>query len=328
LIETALHSSELLTYVINDILDYSKIEANKFELNNRVIGLKELLNQVATSYRGMIEDKGLEFKVEISSCLDDYFVFSDPVRISQILNNYLNNAYKFTEQGFIHLSAKLMPEDVVEISISDSGMGIADNSMSLLFKDFSQVDRGKSRGFGGTGLGLFICKRLAVMMGGDVGVQSELGKGSTFTVSLKLPEVEKPPFVSENSPREAAVSTNISNAHLLVVEDNKVNQMVAQKLLDAIGCSYDVVENGRECIDYIENNHADLILMDCHMPVMDGFEATRVLRENSFTIPIVALTANAQVSYKQECLKAGMNDFLSKPFRKEALEKVIQNNLH
>ena len=327
LIETALHSSELLTYVINDILDYSKIEANKFELSNRVIGLKELLNQIAKSYRGMIEEKGLEFKLEIDPSLDEYFVSADPVRISQILNNYLNNAYKFTEQGFIHISANLLSEDVVEVAISDSGMGIADDSVALLFKDFSQVDRGKNRSFGGTGLGLFICKRLAEMMGGDVGVKSELGKGSTFTVTLKLPKVEKPSVISGKSDIELGCSPFEYSGHLLVVEDNKVNQMVAKKLLDVIGCSYTVVENGQECIDYIASKHVDLILMDCHMPVMDGFEATRVLRENNCTIPIVALTANAQESDRLECLEVGMNDFLSKPFKKEALEKVIQDNL-
>ena len=327
LIETALHSSELLTYVINDILDYSKIEANKFELNNKVIGLRELLNQIANSYRGMIEDKGLEFKLEIDPSLDEYFVFADPVRINQILNNYLNNAYKFTEQGFIHISANLLPEGVIEVAISDSGMGISDDSVGLLFKDFSQVDRGKNRSFGGTGLGLFICKRLAEMMGGTVGVQSELGKGSKFTVTLKLPKGDKPLASSDENSLDIDVSQVNHSAHLLVVEDNKVNQMVAQKLLDVIGCSYSVVENGQECIDYIASNHADLILMDCHMPVMDGFEATRVLRENNCTIPIVALTANAQESDRLECLEIGMNDFLSKPFKKEALQKVIQDNL-
>ena len=327
LIETALHSSELLTYVINDILDYSKIEANKFELSNRVIGFKELLNQIAKSYRGMIEDKGLEFKLEIDSSLDEYFVSADPVRISQILNNYLNNAYKFTEHGFIHISANLLSEDVVEVAIADSGMGIAEDSVALLFKDFSQVDRGKNRSFGGTGLGLFICKRLAEIMGGNVGVQSALGKGSTFTVTFKLPKADKPSPVSQDKALEADVSIVKQSAHLLVVEDNKVNQMVARKLLDVIGCSYAVVENGQECIDYISSNHTDLILMDCHMPVMDGFEATRVLRKNSCTIPIIALTANAQESDRLECLEVGMNDFLSKPFKKEALEKVIRDNL-
>ena len=169
LIDTALHSSELLTFVINDILDYSKIEANKFELNEQEINLANLVNQVANSFKNTLDNSDVEFNAELIN-LDEFCVVADPIRIKQILNNYLNNAAKFTEKGFITLKAERLESDEVQLSVSDSGIGISPEGQQSLFKDFSQVDTGKKRNYGGTGLGLFICKKLALLMNGSVAV--------------------------------------------------------------------------------------------------------------------------------------------------------------
>ena len=325
LVDTAMHSSEVLTSVINDILDYSKIEASKLELNNRAICLVDLVAQVVNNYRGQIEDKGLEFRVETSG-IGGLHVKADPVRIKQILNNYINNACKFTTQGFIGLKAELLDDGKIRFSVSDSGIGIDKNGQECLFQDFSQVDTGTSRNFGGTGLGLSICKKLAALMNGEVGVVSEKGKGSTFTVTLDLEETE-PVEVKDSAPNELGQALSRFHFHILIVEDNKVNQLLARKLLDMIGFSHATVENGKDCLVYLDSNPVDLVLMDCHMPVMDGFDATRALRKSGFEKPIIALTANAQESDRLECIAAGMNDFLSKPFRKQDLEAILYANL-
>ena len=325
LIDTALHSSELLTFVINDILDYSKIEANKFVLNEQEINLESLVDQVANSYRNMLENNDIEFQVELID-LDNYYVLADPIRIKQILNNYLNNASKFTEKGFIKLKAEKLVSGAVKFSVSDSGIGISPEGQDSLFKDFSQVDTGKNRNYGGTGLGLSICQKLATLMHGSVDVKSEVGKGSTFMATLNL-EVCEPVIVTEQKTPIKRQKPSNFKYHIVIAEDNVVNQLIAKKMLDLLGYSYHTVDNGQACLDYIEHHHTDLILMDCHMPILDGFEATKALRERGFKKRIIALTANAQESDRLECLEAGMDDFLSKPFKKDDLENIIYQNL-
>jgi signal transduction histidine kinase len=325
LIDTAMHSSELLTSVINDILDYSKIEANKLELKVRSVYLEDLFLQVANNYRSLIEDKGLEFHVDVSG-IAGLYVATDPVRVKQILNNYLNNAYKFTTQGFVGISAARLDDGRIRFSVSDSGIGIEEQDQGRLFQDFSQLDTGTKRNFGGTGLGLSICKKLATLMDGEVDVVSEKGKGSTFTVTLELKEAQPAEHV-DDATNEVGRELSILHCHVLIVEDNKVNQLLAGKLLDAIGFTHATVENGKECLTYLNSNAVDLVLMDCHMPVMDGFDTTRALRNAGFKEPIIALTANAQDSDRRACIAAGMNDFLSKPFKRQDFEAILYANL-
>ena len=326
LIDTALHSSELLTFVINDILDYSKIEANKFVLQSQEIDLENLINQVANSFKSALDNEHVEFKVEREN-LENFCVLADPVRIKQILNNYLNNAAKFTERGSIILKAERLESNEVRLSVSDTGIGISPEGQASLFKDFSQVHTGKTRNYGGTGLGLSICKKLAELMGGSVAVKSEPGRGSKFIANLKL-EVCDPKRIQQIQPKQELVkkSTNF-DYHIVIAEDNMVNQLIVKKMLDLLGYSHYTAENGQACLDYIETHSVDLVLMDCHMPVMDGFEATQTLRERGFNKPIVALTANAQESDRQDCLASGMDDFLSKPFKKNDLEGILHRNL-
>ncbi|MBN2866701.1 MAG: response regulator [Thiotrichales bacterium] len=325
LIDTALHSSELLTFVINDILDYSKIEANKFELNEQEINLANLVNQVANSFKNTLDNSDVEFNAELIN-LDEFCVVADPIRIKQILNNYLNNAAKFTEKGFITLKAERLESDEVQLSVSDSGIGISPEGQQSLFKDFSQVDTGKKRNYGGTGLGLFICKKLALLMNGSVAVESEVGKGSRFIVTLKL-DLCDPLNITEQTTKPEQHKPSNFDYHIVIAEDNMVNQLIAKKMLDLLGYSHYTADNGQACLDYIEQHPTDLVLMDCHMPILDGFEATKALRKRGFDKPIVALTANAQESDRLECLNAGMNDFLSKPFKKNDLERILHRNL-
>ena len=327
LIETALSSSDILTAVINDILDYSKIEANKFKFNLQPLSLDRLVQQILDSYSSSIESKGLRFSVH-SKDIEGKYVLGDEVRIKQIINNYLNNAIKFTEQGFIKLDIEALPNQLVKFSVSDSGIGIKKDAQHLLFKDFSQVHSGTKRTFRGTGLGLSICKKLAIMMDGEVAVSSEIGEGSTFSVTLTLPNSEPTKAPIETNFETPESSTEVTQAiNILVVEDNKVNQLIVSKLLKLLGYSFHIEENGQSCLDYLEKHSVDLILMDCSMPIMDGYEATTALRNKGYSGTIIALTANAQESDKQACFNAGMDDYLSKPFKKEELAKVIKTNL-
>lgn len=326
LIHTALNSSELLTSVINDILDYSKIESGKFELHTQTMSLEKLIRQVFKTYQSMLEDKGLDFSVELQG-IDDLSVEADAVRIKQILNNYVNNAYNFTEQGSIKLSVTRLPDKRFKFAVSDTGIGVSEEAQSLLFKDFSQIDHGTTRSYGGSGLGLFICKRLSELMGGEVGVDSVLGEGSTFFAVLPLQEVQPKKIVQAKPLTQSGTVSDKQSKHLLVVEDNKVNQLVATKLLDFLGYSYDICEDGKQCLDFVAHQPVDLILMDCQMPVMDGFEATRRLREMNVETTIVALTANAQESDKKQCIDAGMDGFLSKPFNVEQLDAILTKYL-
>lgn len=325
LIDTAMHSSELLTVVINDILDYSKIEANKLELQEKPFSLQSLMKQVDHSYRPMIEGKGLKFIVKTSKMPHHNYI-GDAIRIKQILNNYLNNAFKFTSHGSIELLCEVLEGNTLKFSVKDSGIGIDAQGIDKLFNKFQQIESGSQRSFNGTGLGLSICKSLAELMNGSVGVNSTPRKGSTFYVEIQLQKTEQ--RIDENATSESNHHIELpKNIKILIVEDNPVNQLIVQKLLKAFGVAFESVNNGQECLEYFETKTANLILMDCQMPVMDGYTATENLRKQGYQLPIIALTANAQESDKQACIHAGMDDFLSKPFKKDALVELLERHL-
>ncbi len=324
-LDTVRKSSSLLTTIINDILDYSKIEAGRFSLDSHVIDLEELVKEVEQFYRPIITEKGLLLDVKLLNITERY-VKGDGIRIKQILNNYLNNALKFTSHGNIDLSLEQMPDGSYKFSVRDTGIGINPEDMHELFTDFSQVNSGANRSFGGTGLGLAISKRLAVLMGGEVGVDSEFGKGSCFWALLRPAPSSKEVYDQQNQTQQTSDIAKVKgmSASVLLVEDNKINQTVARKLLEKQGCKVTIANDGVEALNTLQVGHFDLILMDCQMPIMDGFEATRKIRQSGNDIPIIALTANAQNSDRDACLEAGMNDFLSKPFDPRSLYELIK----
>jgi signal transduction histidine kinase len=323
-LDTVRKSSTLLTTIINDILDYSKIEAGRFSLDSHVVDLEKLIREVEQFYRPITTDKGLLLDVKLVN-LTDRYVRGDGIRIKQILNNYLNNALKFTSHGNIYLTLEQMPDKSIKFSVRDTGIGINPEDMNELFTDFSQVNTGANRSFGGTGLGLAISKRLAVLMGGEVGVESVFGEGSCFWAVLRPEPSSFVEYEQQNQLQSKGDDENEAgmSANILLVEDNKVNQTVARKLLEKQGCVVTIANDGVEALDKLYGGEFDLILMDCQMPIMDGFEATRKIRQSGNDIPIIALTANAQNSDRDACLEAGMNDFLSKPFDPRRLYEMI-----
>lgn len=324
-LDTVRKSSSLLTTIINDILDFSKIEAGQFSLNSHVVDIEALIKDVELFYKPIMEDKGLQLNVEIINLKQRYLI-GDDIRIKQILNNYLNNALKFTSRGSVSLKIEQNPDQSIKLSVSDTGIGINNEDLGKLFSDFSQVNTGANRSFGGTGLGLAISKRMAALMGGAVGVESQFGKGSSFWATLKLETSSLEAYNDQNQTLKSMHEENLDglSTDILLVEDNKINQIVARKLLEKQGCKVTLANNGIEALDLVQTDEFDLVLMDCQMPIMDGFEATRKIRQSGNDIPIIALTANAQNSDRDACLEAGMNDFLSKPFDPPALFEMIR----
>lgn len=330
LIDTAESSSELLLGIVNDVLDYSKIEAGLLELKSEPFYMKKLIQESEQLFASHGVEKGLNFHSDIDpSVLKSYN--GDIVRIKQILANLLSNAFKFTEQGEVTLKVsskqgdKVLP-DMVHFAIKDSGIGIPQGSVENLFDPFTQLDNYSTRRVGGTGLGLSICKKLATLMGGSIFVESTESVGSTFNVLLPLTTAE----YTESTPNiETAPSSDEPvNLHVLVVDDNRVNQKVATRMLKKQGHTSETANNGKEAIEILQTTAFDVVLMDCQMPVMDGFEATRAIRswpkkQLNSQIPIIALTANASSSDRDATIAAGMDAFLPKPIRSDTLRQQI-----
>lgn len=327
-IEMVKHSSDILITVINDILDFSKIEAGKFSLDQHAIDLNGLLKSIEDFYRPLVENKGLAFYIQRTG-LDDVYIKGDEIRIKQIINNFLNNAIKFTEKGSITLTATFTANKALRFDVTDTGIGIHKDDIQHLFTDFAQLNVGNNRQYGGTGLGLAISKRLANLMNGETFADSQYGKGSTFSVELRLPFMSKQAYQEQNAQlndQQEQLGKDLS-AKVLLVEDNRTNQIIAKRLLEKIGCDVTIANNGVESIERLQNGDFDIVLMDCQMPVMDGFEATMHIRQSGNTLPIIALTANAQDTDKQACFRAGMSDFVSKPFKPGLLYQKIQKHL-
>ena len=264
----------------------------------------------------------------------------DPARLQQILINLVGNSIKFTSKGEITIGAELESTEneqvVVRFSVSDTGIGIPEARRNAIFSPFTQVDGSTTRKYGGTGLGLSICKQLSELMGGTIGVESEEGKGSTFwfTARLKRQSDGARPVPKQAAGRPASLEgLDTSDVHILVAEDNMINQKVAQSILGALGFTkLDFVANGLEAVKALELINYDLVLMDCQMPEMDGFEASSQIRNKASAVlnhdvAIIAMTANAMKGDRERCLEAGMNDYLTKPIKKFELAEVIGNRL-
>ena len=326
-------SSESLLQLINDILDLSKVEAGKLDFELVPFDLNTLVEHIKDTMTVQIKDT-VDFQINWSPDVSPY-IKSDPGRIRQILFNLLSNAAKFTEKGSIKLSIELTSASEqrqdLRVVIEDTGIGISEKKLTRVFDKFNQADESTTRKYGGSGLGLAISHSLVDRMGGKMGVESSLGKGSIFWFTLSV-EQSTAESVAENKYADE-IEINISNisfhgAHILLVEDNPVNKMVATKILTLYDCQVTHAWNGKEAVELISKQKFDLILMDCQMPEMDGYEATGAIRElearnKDIATPIIALTANALKGDRTKCLQAGMDDFISKPVRKEALASAV-----
>ena len=324
-------AGETLLAVVNDVLDLSKIEAGKIDFNHQVFRLQ----QVFSSLREMMElnarEKGLDLILDISPEIPEYLV-GDNVRLTQVLLNLVNNAVKFTHKGYIRAEARLHSTKDKKarllFSVSDTGIGIPPDRLNEIFESFKQIDGGINRRFQGTGLGLTICKQLIKLQGGEIYVKSDYGQGSTFTFELDF-EISNDTD-SNQLLKYPAERHNLEGIDILLVEDNVLNQLVTKKIINNWGANLDVVNNGKECIDVLEKKDYSLILMDLQMPEMNGYEATKYIREKMPSpkkeIPIIALTANAFSGMNDECMQIGMNDYVSKPFEPDHLNyKIAQH---
>ncbi len=357
-VEMINRSGEALLALINDILDFSRIEAGRLELERIPFDLELLVHDVIHLLQPRAAEKHLDLTVSISTGAGRHFK-GDPTRVRQVLLNLVGNAIKFTPSGSV--SVRLAPVPVagdaadapaghpgVLLAVTDSGIGIPPEKQAQLFKKFSQADSSTTRRFGGSGLGLAISKSLVEMMGGTMGLESAPGKGSTFWFILRL-EAAAPPearpvdirLPSDPTPLESqgrGGNTPPPGLRILLVEDTHMNQVLAQKLLKKLGCTVDLAENGRIGVERASERPYDLILMDCHMPEMDGYEAAAAIRRREQDssqgrqpaprIPIIALTASVMEADRERCYSSGMDDFVAKPIQLEKLREAIQKATH
>lgn len=336
-IQTAKASAHHLLTLLNDILDISALESGKMQIRPEATQLPNLLRDVERLMRPHASGKNIQFVAQWPSDLPEW-VQCDPTRLKQILFNLLSNAIKFTEQGSVKLTVtkQTTQGDVHPLSfaVEDTGIGISEEAVNRLFQRFYQADGSVARKFGGTGLGLEISRTLARMMGGDIVVHSTQGKGSTFRLDLSLQEVQAPTHAKDNalngqllSPQKGQENTPL---RVLVAEDHPVNRKFVGILLDKLGCETTFCENGELAVQAVQSKDFDIILMDVHMPVMDGLTATRTIRAMDApknAIPIVVLTADVMNEAQDQALAAGVNDFVSKPVQISQLKAAMQRCL-
>jgi len=330
LAETALHSATALLALIDDVLDLSRIEASKLTLHETTFDLRALIRETVELMATTARDKPLTLSCAISRQLPAR-VQGDPYRLRQVLVNLLHNAVKFTDRGRVVLEVIVLEatDHAVQLrfSVRDTGIGIAEDQFDSVFDAFTQVDASSTRRHGGSGLGLAIVKELADLMGGRVGVESRIDLGSTFWFELRLKAGAEPAPANGPAPHER-VDVILPPAQILLAEDDAVNQMVVTAMLERMGCMVDVVDDGDAACSAATHKRYDLVFMDCHMPVMDGFEATRCIRDRAHgddpRTPIVALTADALAGDRERCLAAGMDDYMTKPVSMAQLAAVVQ----
>jgi PAS domain S-box-containing protein len=347
-------SGRHLLGVVNDVLDFSKVEAGKLTLEETGFALEDVLEQVANLTIGKASDKGLELVFDVDPAVPPWLI-GDPLRLGQVLINYANNAVKFTRQGEVDIRVSLREcvgdRLLLHFAVRDTGIGLSEEQIGRLFESFSQADASTTRRFGGTGLGLAISKKLVELMGGEVGVRSEVGKGSTFWFTARFARAEPAPDLlarrlvvddKDSAPALAGGAANepggegggppvdprlaaIKGAQVLLVEDNEINQEVASGLLGAAGLLVDLAEDGEVAVQKVRRQRYDLVLMDIQMPQMDGVTATLAIRKLALPgdLPIVAMTADALPADRQRCLAAGMVDFITKPIEPNELWQTL-----
>ena len=325
-------SGDNLFSLINDVLDFSKIEANEIHLEHIPFNLHNLLENALQTLRIRATDKGLPLMFSYDTQLPE-IVKGDPVRLSQIINNLVSNAIKFTENGFVTVqvlfAGKKDDKYAIAFSVRDTGIGIPADKLDYIFESFTQATPDTARKFGGTGLGLSITKRLIQLMGSDIVVVSELGKGTEFTFSLSMEEAQ---LGSDSTDYPVHPSEKVKSLSILLVDDNDVNLIVASNYLKKWGFQVSTAENGKEALDLIAQKVYHLVLMDLQMPEMDGYETSRTIRKMDDpyfkNVPIIALTASAMMEDIQRLGKAGITDYVAKPFDPNELhEKIIKHAL-
>lgn len=323
-------SANNLLNIVNDILDYSKIEAGKIAFENIEMDIAGLAGAVIKSLEAAAQDKGLDLKLEIDAGLKNT-VFGDPTRTSQVITNLVHNAIKFTLKGQVTLSVTIRSQSehdiAVCVEVKDTGIGISKEKQALIFERFTQADSSTSRGFGGTGLGLSICKRILELQHSSLQLISKEGKGSTFFFNQryeKAGEIGQPKIIE---PKPAENAKPFAGVHILLAEDNPMNVMVAQAFLKRWGASVEVAVNGQEALDKLDVNRHQLILMDIHMPVMDGYQSANLMRRNGVNTPIIALTATLPSEIGFDLAINGINDILVKPFLPDELHAKISHHI-
>ncbi len=330
-VDTAHKSADSLLAILNDILDLSKIEAGKLSFENIAFDLSQLINDIIVLHSLKAEQQGVTMLQALDGALPTALK-GDPTRMRQIIVNLVSNALKFTDKGEVKINVDVIRSKAdyvdLKISVSDTGIGISQVAQKTLFNAFTQADGSTTRKYGGTGLGLAIVSQLVEIMGGELGVDSVEGEGSTFWFSASFQCSDNVADVAvENVTSNEAV---MLNAKILLVEDNPVNQMVAQKMLEKLGLKAEQANNGVEALKLLAEQAYDLVLMDCQMPEMDGFDATREIRKqdikaiNQNVLPIVAMTANVMSGDRERCLEVGMDDYIGKPVQRNQLESVLR----
>ncbi len=324
-IETVHRSGEVLLSILNEILDISRIESDQVVLEEVDFSLPQVVMDVVDLLRPRAGEKGLELTAELVPDLPRW-VRGDPGRLRQVLLNLLGNAAKFTEEGWVRVSVAPAGPDRVRFEIADTGIGIRDDQVADLFRPFTQADASTTRRYGGTGLRLAISRGLVELAGGAIGARGRPEGGSVFWFELDLALGNPPLDTPAETPRALEPSAPQPRIRVLVVEDNQINQIVASSLLEQLGCSVGVASDGAQAVQAVQGERWDLVLMDCHMPTMDGFEATRRIRDregDGERVRIIAMTAGASSGDRSACLDAGMDDFVSKPVSLSRLEQVV-----
>ena len=327
-IQVIMESAKELMGIIDELLDISRIEAGEIRLYPEPFDMRKTVEKVVLLFTDRAGRKGLSLSMNIDDSVPEQLL-GDPGRIRQVLINLVGNALKFTHSGYIQIRIKTEPVEGgwnLLANVEDTGIGMTPELQERIFEKFTQGDTSSKREYGGTGLGLAITRQLVRLMGGEITVNSEVGKGTTFQFNLKLGYVKRSESTVIPPPRIAAEKTKFT-ANILLVEDNLVNQKVASAMIRKLGCAVTVAPNGERALEQIALHKFDLIFMDCQMPVMDGFEATRAIRQlagDIRDIPIVAMTAHALKGDRQHCLEVGMNDYLAKPVHRDALVAVLK----
>ena len=327
-------SSENLLVIINDILDYSKIEAGKMKIESIEFDIDKILNNIMLTFKPRAEEYGIDLIFEVDKNVPKKII-GDQFRLNQILLNLIGNALKFTKKGYVKLRIKLIEDNAtaqnIYFEVEDTGIGIPKDKLEAIFISFEQAKSSTTREYGGTGLGLSISKRLTELLGGKIRVKSKEGKGSVFSFNILAKKVELKQSNSIESKKRVLIKPEVQKSgKILVAEDNKINQLVIKKILMKYNFELLIVENGALAIDALDKDIFDILLLDLHMPVLDGYKTAENIRKASSeykNIPIIALTAAAIQDEKEKCKKIGMNDYITKPFRSSELLETINKYL-